>query len=159
MFIWTCIAAASLTLPSADKGPDASEADESPFQMLKLTGQVVPFREAIEKRLGVRLEGKEADQLLALETEDGRLLTILPTTSSRIFYLDPQMQRRPVRVTARVYEQSDGLQVIDVHTLKDGKLFEVYYWCGICSIKSYARRPCECCQEPVELREEPIADE
>jgi hypothetical protein len=147
---WTFFAGEN---PSDQAAPKTEE-----FQLVAVEGEVVPFRAALEQQLGIKLAGSEADRMLAMKTKQGRLLTILPTRNARIFYLDSVMQKRRVQITARIYDRTEGLQVIDVHTIKEGKLYEVYYWCGICAIKSYARLPCECCQEPVELREEAVPE-
>ena len=51
---------------------------------------------------------------------------------------------------------SDILQVINVHSYKDGKLHEVYYWCDVCTIRGYEAGICDCCGGPVERREVPV---
>jgi hypothetical protein len=156
MNCWAGIVLAGACLLSAEKPSPAPQAESKSFELVRLRGEVVPYRPELEGILGTKLAGREADSLLALRAQDGRLHLLLPTTSARLFYLDPQMHHRHVQITARVHNKVQGVQVIDVHTIKEGKLHEVYYWCGICAIKSYARLPCECCQEPVELREVPL---
>ena len=41
--------------------------------------------------------------------------------------------------------------------LRNGKRFTVYYWCDVCSIRSYVPGNCECCQQPTELRLEEVS--
>jgi hypothetical protein len=45
-----------------------------------------------------------------------------------------------------------------VHSYKDGKLHDVYYWCDICSIRGSELHACDCCGGPMELREVPAAE-
>lgn len=135
--------------------PAEDSPDKARFQIVQLTGRVVPYAQQLKSKFGIELESTQADNLLALACDDGRLLPIFPTPSAQFFYLDRQTHYRQVLVTGRIYENTPGLHLLDIYTVKDGKVLEVYYWCGICSIKSYANRPCECCQEPVELREDP----
>ena len=50
------------------------------------------------------------------------------------------------------------LQVINVHSYVKGQLCEVYYWCDICTIRSYESGICDCCGGPTELREVPVKE-
>lgn len=150
------VALLSLGLTAGAK-EESSESKPS-FRVEKLRGKVVPYRAALERRFGLQAAGDQADDLLALQTKDGRLLPLLPTEGAKFFYLDAANHKRPMQLTVRRYEKTPGLVVIEVHSIRDGKLNEIYYWCGICAIKSYAKEPCECCQLPVELREHPVGE-
>jgi hypothetical protein len=48
------------------------------------------------------------------------------------------------------------LELVRVYSTKDGKLFDLHYYCSVCSIRSYAGGPCWCCQQEFELRETPL---
>jgi hypothetical protein len=61
-----------------------------------------------------------------------------------------------MRLTGRLLPGSQVLQVKAVHSLRGGKLHEVYYWCDVCSIRRGEKDVCECCGGPMELREEPV---
>jgi hypothetical protein len=73
-----------------------------------------------------------------------------------MFYTDPALLRRPMRLTGRLVGEPPRLQVLQVHSLIKGELHEVYYWCDICAIKRFEKRLCECCGGPMELHEEKV---
>jgi len=73
-----------------------------------------------------------------------------------MFFLDPQLLNRRMRLTGHLVGDTSFLKVLQVHSYVKGELCEVYYWCDICSIKRFYKAQCECCQGPMELREPPV---
>lgn len=137
---------------SADK---AAADERKRFTDSDYEGSVVVYRPTLENRFGIKLAEALAADLLALATDDGKLLPILPTDSALVFYRDGRNQQRKMRLRARVYEKTPGLLLLTVRSVKDGEPHEIYYWCNVCSIKHFWDKPCECCQGPLEYREEP----
>jgi hypothetical protein len=140
-----------------------SQADEPAttppkFKVVKVKGNVISYKQALEDRLGLAIPDPAAIELYALVTGKGEILPLLPTDSAQFFYSDERVRGRPMEITARVYENTPGLHVLEVHSIQDGKLCEIYYWCEICSIKMYRLKYCDCCQGPIELREHPVGE-
>jgi hypothetical protein len=101
----------------------------------------------------------EMGQQLAFCTDDGKVLPMVRDVGSRRFYNDPKLLNRPMQVRARFVAKGALLQILDVHSVRDGRVHELYYWCEVCSIKRDSLRPskdCECCGGPMELREVPV---
>jgi hypothetical protein len=73
-----------------------------------------------------------------------------------LFFKDKRLLNRPMRLTGRLVPGSQLIQVINVHSYKDGKLHDIYYWCDICTIKGFENTICDCCGAPMELREVPV---
>jgi len=73
-----------------------------------------------------------------------------------MFFKDAKLLNRPMRLTAKQIPNSQLLQVINVHSIVNGKLHDVYYWCDICTIKGFEAGPCDCCGAPYEFREVPV---
>ena len=69
---------------------------------------------------------------------------------------DAKLLKRPMRLTGKLIPGTQLLQVINVHSIVNGKLHEVYYWCDICTIKGYETGNCDCCGAPMEFREVPL---
>jgi hypothetical protein len=110
-------------------------------------GKVVPLAE-------VRDNLKQAyDATHVLVADNGKIYPLVKDAGARMFAKDKRLLNRPMRLTARLDPKSRMLQVINVHSLKDGKLHEVYYWCDICTIKGFENTICECCGAPMEFRE------
>jgi hypothetical protein len=117
-------------------------------------GKVVSLNERL-KKLGVAVD-PEAGLLLALETDKGQMLPLLRDPGSLMFFRDSRLLDRPLEVRGRVLPGTGLLQIISFHALKDGKRFEVYYWCETCAIKRLSLEKtgvCECCGGVMELRE------
>jgi hypothetical protein len=117
-------------------------------------GEVVPLADVIAKT-GSRLDPDAAPYWLALVSE-GAIYPLVKDSGARMFFQDPALLKRPMRLTGRLLPGSQLLQVTAVHSYLDGELHEVYYWCDICSIRRSAKTVCECCGGPMELRFEPV---
>ncbi len=104
-----------------------------------------------EHLLGFRLEGK-------VPQGGFRHYTILRTPLSEALFVDKRFKGRELRLVGRALP-SALLEVSKFQWVRDGKLIEVYYWCEICSIKSFDPSLCACCQAPVEFRETPAEED
>jgi hypothetical protein len=142
-------AAGPLLLAQGQLGPAGNK------RPLQLQGKVVPLKDLLEK-IGSRLDADAAPYWLALVTDDGKIYPLIKDEGDRMFFTDPKTRNRPMRLTGRLFAGTDLLQVLDIHSIKDGKLCEIYYWCDICSIRRQVGGICECCGGPMELREVPV---
>jgi len=123
---------------------------------IQLDGKVVPLAGILEK-FGSRLDAEAAPHWLALVTQDGKIYPLIKDDGSRLFFSDPHLQNRTMRVTGRLFQDTHLLQVLSVNSVKNGQLFEIYYWCDVCSIRrNELLKKCDCCGGPMELREEPV---
>ncbi len=118
-------------------------------------GKVVPLADLVAK-VGSRLDPDATPHWLALVGDDGKVYPLIKDSGSRMFFKDPALLKRPMRLTGRLLPGSQLLQVTAVHSIIKGELHEVYYWCDICSIRRSEKNLCECCGGPMELHEEPI---
>jgi hypothetical protein len=116
------------------------------------SGKVVRLADVVAKA-GDKLDDDAAPYWLALAADDGKLYPLVKDGGSRLFFKDPTLLNRPVHLTGRLIDGSTLLRVAEVRTVKNGKEYEVYYWCDICSIKRGEKNICECCGGPMELRE------
>jgi hypothetical protein len=134
--------------------PFAAAADAEP-KTEDFDGKVVALAPLLEK-FGAKLDSDAAPSWLALEAGDGKLYPLIKDDGSRMFFLDKRLLDRPMRLTGRLHPQSRMLQVLDVRSIIKGQLYEVYYWCNVCSIRRSEKKACDCCGGPMELREEPV---
>lgn len=125
-----------------------------PVKTETLDGKVVRLADAVAKA-GGKLDADAAPHWLALACDDGKLYPLVKDAGSRLFYKDPALLDRSVRLTGRFVPGSMLLRVAAANTIVKGELQEVYYWCDVCSIKRGEKSCCECCGGPMELREEP----
>jgi len=123
---------------------------------IQLDGKVVPLAGILEK-FGSRLDAEAAPHWLALVTQDGKIYPLIKDDGSRLFFSDPHLQNRTMRVTGRLFQDTHLLQVLSVNSVKNGQLYDIYYWCDVCSIRrNELLKKCDCCGGPMELREEPV---
>jgi hypothetical protein len=119
-------------------------------------GKVVPLAGVLDK-VGAKLDADASPYWLALLSDDGKIYPLIKDDGSRMFFQDPRLLNRPMRLTGRLLSGSPLLQVVEVHSYNSkNELQEVYYWCDICSIKRFEKKLCDCCGAPMELREVPV---
>jgi hypothetical protein len=122
--------------------------------LLALGEDKEPDKLKTEHFTGKVVRTDKASPNLALSTNDGKALPLIKDGGSRMFFADPALLNRPMRLTAARVD--DSLRVMAVRSLRNGKLHDVYYWCDICAIRRNEKMICECCGGPMELTEEPV---
>jgi hypothetical protein len=114
------------------------------------TGKVVPLAGAKGKS-----GAKPEDRGVALKADDGTTYPLVEDDTSRMLFVDSRLQNRPVRLTAFREPSTKGLRLVRVQTVKDGKPYDVDYWCEICFISLNYPGSCVCCGDETEFRERP----
>ena len=143
LLIALCVALAPL---AGGWAGDKKAGDKNAFYL----GKVVWLADVLAKQ-GVKIDNDQT--VLVLQTDDGKLYPLVKDEGSRMFFKDAKLLGRPMRLTARLIPHSQFLQVIQVHSIVNGKLHDVYYWCDICTIKRYEAGICDCCGDKMEFRE------
>jgi hypothetical protein len=118
-----------------------------------LRGKVVWLAEALARKHSVRLDADAAETIAALETPDGELIPLMKEDRGRGFWKDARLRGVDLELVVRRYKGVPVVQVIRVYRLKEGKKYEVDYWCDVCAIQMFELKQCECCQGPTRLRE------
>ncbi len=129
-----------------------AEDNAPPLKTEYFNGKVMPLADILKKQ-GVKLDADAAPTSLALVTDDNKIYPLVKDDGCRMFFKDAQLLNRPMRLTGRLLPGSMLLQVVNVHSLVEGKLHNVYYWCDICTIKTFEPGICACCGAPMEFRE------
>ena len=96
----------------------------------------------------------EASHRFGFAGKDGRLYKFSATDTMTAMFSDPRVRQRELQVTARL-RAGDQLEVIKVQSIKEGKLYDIFYFCEVCNIKAYAPGLCPCCRNELEFRETP----
>jgi hypothetical protein len=117
-------------------------------------GKVVPLADLLAKA-GTKIDADTAPLTLVLQADDGKIYPLIKDDGSRMFFKDAKLLNRPMRLNARLVPNSQFLQVINVHSIVNGKLHDVYYWCDVCVIKRFEAGICDCCGDMMVFREEP----
>lgn len=122
----------------------------------ELAGRVVPLGTYLSRHWGVSVDREQGDSQVVLVTDDGKAIPLLRDDRSRFFFVDPRVQDRPVVLKVYAYSRMPYVRLLDAWTVKDGKRFQIRYWCNTCAITTYTPGRCPCCQDDVELQEVPV---
>jgi hypothetical protein len=85
---------------------------------------------------------------------DGTFYNFLHEDPSAAIFTDPRVRGRELLITARPHPEN-RLEIIQVQSIHDGKLYDIFYFCEVCNITAYAPGPCTCCRQDFEFRETP----
>jgi hypothetical protein len=97
-----------------------------------------------------------AAQVCTFETQDGKKYPLVRVVTSRALFEDANLRSKDLEVTGQV-DSAGKLEIIQTRSVKNGALYDVYYWCETCHIRSPFGGDCWCCFQPFEFREEVIS--
>ncbi len=151
-----CLAKEPASVPVAETVANskavAKDKDDSAKELF--SGKVVIVQDALKRR-GVKAFD-EFKSLVALETDDGELIPIVPDWRGRAFYQDERLRDRRVDLVGTRRKAAPYLQVLMIFVFDEmGARQYMDYWCDICSIPMYEIKPCDCCQAENRLRTQP----
>jgi hypothetical protein len=128
----------------------AEAADQAKDQASKLVlrGRIV----CLDPAGAARAQCNEGDRFALLA--GGKLYTFLAEDAATGMFTDSRVRERELQITA-LARSRDQMEIIKVHSLKQGKLYDIYYFCEVCNITAYVPGPCTCCREEMELKETP----
>lgn len=70
---------------------------------------------------------------------------------------DSRLANREVRLEG-VARGDGSFEVEKLYTIRNGKLYQVRYYCEVCNIEALEPGNCVCCQQPTELQEIPVSE-
>jgi len=118
-----------------------------------LRGRIICLTEDYKQRFQVRADCGNRGHVWVLKSPEGKINAILPTDSAAAIILDEKVRSRDLQITARVFPESSFAEVIQLQAVHDGTLYNLFYFCEVCNIRTHKPGPCDCCQKPVEFRE------
>lgn len=122
---------------------------------VKLNGKIVCLSEEMNQHYKLELIGNH-EHLYGIKSEDGKYYTLLLTPLSEALFVDKRLHKKDLVVKGRVFPMSQLLEVMSFMSIKDGTLYEIYYYCDTCYIRTVAPGNCDCCQASVVLIEKPV---
>lgn len=138
--------------PTATSKQSANDKEDTPKELF--SGKVVILQEALKRR-GVKAFDEFKTQV-ALETNAGELIPIVPDWRGRAFYQDKRLRDRRVDLVGTRKKAAPYLQVLMIFVFDEtGTRQYMDYWCDVCSIPMYEIKPCDCCQAEIRFRTQP----
>ncbi len=152
-----CFASMPGSILLAQDGRTSDEAGDQQtplrrYENLLISGKIVWLADAMQRLFGVPTVSEARKRMLALETDDGKLFPLAEDLRGRSFRKDERLRQEEITLLARRYEGAPVVQVVRIFERDGNQLRELDYWCEICAIAMFEDKPCDCCQEPIELR-------
>ena len=122
-----------------------------------LRGHIICL-EAAGKRAGASSTCDGPGARFALSGSDGKLHAFSADDAATAMFTDARVRRRELQITAQMAAH-DQLEIVLVQSIREGKLYDIYYFCELCNIRAYAPGLCPCCRNEMELRETPATDQ
>ena len=118
-----------------------------------LRGRILCLTEEYKRLYQVAADCANRGHVYALRTNDNKTYPILPTDSAAAIILDEKTRARELQITARLFPESSFAEVVRLQSLRNGRVYNLFYFCEVCNIRTHKPGPCDCCQDPVEFRE------
>lgn len=100
----------------------------------------------------VKLTG--ATNAVGFKTEAGQVYPLARNQKSEALFTDTNLATKLLIVKGRVERGTGAFEITaNLHSWRDGKQHEIYYWCDICAIKTSEPGLCMCCRDPMKLVE------
>ena len=109
---------------------------------------------AVEQVLRGRLH-QDPGKPPVIQTGDQKEYTVSGDEFTRKQMADSRLNGREIELEGR-FTGSRQFEATHIFTVRDGKRFEVTYWCEICHIRTHMPGRCMCCQGETELQEQPV---
>jgi len=143
--------------------PTTPSSTAATLNSLNLQGQGQTLAVVRGRAVCLDSAGREVEALIgcnetggrfAFASKDGKLYRFLPADTMTPVFTDARVRQRELQITARL-RSGDQLEIIKVQSVKEGRLYNIYYYCDVCSITAYTPGLCPCCRNELEFRETP----
>jgi hypothetical protein len=138
-------------------GGDSGNESASKVRVVELRGHVVCLAEEMNRAHQALLPTKH-EHLWGFRAEDGACYTLLRSKFSEAIFVDARLREKNLLLKGSLFPNSHLFEVSTLHSIRNGVVQDLYYYCDICAIKAVSPEPCACCQGPVQLIEEPLTD-
>jgi hypothetical protein len=93
-----------------------------------------------------------------LKDPSGRVYPLQSDKSLETLRTEPQIRSNEFQLTLRQIPKSTLYGIIKPRFIRDGKLYEFYYYCDVCNITTYHPGPCMCCQQETVYHEKKVEE-
>ncbi len=129
--------------------------DQAALQEVDLRGRIVCLPEAMHELYQTDLPANH-EHLSGFKTTGGTFYTLLRTKLSEALFVDEQVRKKELILRGHVLPKTQIFEMTGMKSVRNGVVYDLYYYCDICVIKTLSPGPCMCCQGPVKLVEQPL---
>jgi hypothetical protein len=155
VFVPLVAGAAFRSAYAEDTNPPTAAAEKALPSEVELRGRVVCLPEEMHRLYGTELDPKHA-HLYGFKTDDGTYYTLMRTELSEALFVDARLREKELLLKGHAFPRTGIFEVTNMKSIKDGVVYDLYYYCDVCNIKTVSPGPCMCCQGPVRLVEESL---
>lgn len=131
----------------------SQDVNAEPAREIDVRGRVVCLAEAMHQAYGFALPGGH-EHLWGFKSVEGKYYTLLRSKLSEGLFVDERLRQKELIIKGRAFPGTLIIAPVYLRSVKEGRIFDVYYYCDICAIKTLDPGECMCCQGPVELVEQ-----
>jgi hypothetical protein len=135
------------------KNPKAKQTKAS---QLVVIGKVFCLDES-GHRLGIEQDCSKGAHLYEMVAADKKLYKFLPDDVLTAMFKESKVRKLELQIIGELRDQNI-LEIASLRAIHNGKLYDIFYYCEICSITAYGPGDCACCYNPLEFREKPALD-
>jgi hypothetical protein len=99
----------------------------------------------------------ETPKRFGLESSNGKLYKFLSSDVMTDMFKSARVRDQELQITASPLAD-DQIEIVKIRAIRDGKLYDIFYYCEICRITAYGPGPCVCCGAEYEYKETPVAE-
>ena len=99
----------------------------------------------------------EGAHRFGFQTSDNKLYSFLAADSMAEMFESSAVRERLLQITA-ASRGDNRLELIKILSVREGKLYDIFFFCDVCNITAYAPGPCACCRKELELKETPAPE-
>ena len=122
---------------------------------VELRGVIVCLAEAMHQLYHIDLPANH-EHIYGFKTSDGMFYTLLRTKLSEALFVDEQVRKKELILRGHVLPKTQIFEMTGMKSVRNGVVYDLYYYCDVCAIKTLSPGPCMCCQGPVKLVEQPL---
>jgi hypothetical protein len=95
------------------------------------------------------------DDVVALKNSEGRLFPLKSDKSVETLRTEKRIHSIEFQLTLRQTQAPPVYEIIKSQFVRNGTLYDFFYFCEVCNITTYHAGLCMCCREETEYREKP----
>lgn len=157
LFLFASLWLAVIFQPTVVAQEKANQETKRPIApQIVVQGTVYCLDEA-GNRLSADHDCSKAPHLYEIISVDKKLYKFSPDDVLTAMFKESRVRKLKLQITGLLGNQNT-LEIASLQALHDGKLYDIFYYCDICSITAYGPGDCPCCYNPLEFREKPALE-
>jgi hypothetical protein len=149
------ILAAALFVLASIRAQSAPEPKSTASEQIEIRGKVVCLLEEMHTRHALELSAQH-DHQYALKTSDGKYFTLVRGRVSEAIFSDARIRAKELILRGRVFPGTMLFEPSRLRSVRNGVVYDLFYYCDVCSIETVSPAECVCCRGPVELTEKQL---